>query len=195
LAAKLLFSSAMMLARRAAKLTPVVSSGEGPERTADRPGKRSRRSKSGIPKPPRQLSKGLIKVCFLLVICGLTWMIWQSNQNVRGSRPNTPRPASLAADVPSSVGRFISGLLSSNGGARAKVRPEDHLQLQGIILSRRHPIAMINMTAFEQGSSAPLRLAKRDYSVHCLDILQEQVTVRADDRDPVTLELNGRKVR
>jgi hypothetical protein len=185
----------MTLARQATKQTPVVLHREGPERTKDRPDKRSGRSEPGIPKPPRQSPKGFIKVCFLLMICGLTWMIWQSNQNGTSSKPNTPRTVSLAADVSGSVGRFFSGLLSSEGGARADAKPEDHLELQGIILSRRRPIAMINTTAIEQGASAPLRLAARDYSVHCLDILRDQVTVRADDREPVTLELKERQIQ
>ena len=185
----------MTLLRRVAKLTSLASDGEGPARTPDESDKASRRSAAGIPKPPRQLPKGLFKGCFLLVICGLAWMIWQSNQNRSASRSNTPRAASLATDVSGSVSRFFSGLFSGEGGARADARPEDHLELQGIILSRHRPIAMINMTAFGQGDRAPLRLAKRDYSVHCLDILHEQVTVRADDRDPVTLELKERQIR
>jgi hypothetical protein len=185
----------MTLARQAAERTPVVLHPEGPAGTTDRPDKRSRCSEAGIPKPPRQLPKGFIEVCFLLVICGLTWMIWQSNQDSQSSKPTTPRTVSLAADVSGSVGRFLSGLFSSEGDARADAKPEDHLELQGIILSRRRPIAMINTAAIEQGASAPLRLAARDYSVHCLDILRDQVTVRADDREPVTLELKERQIQ
>jgi hypothetical protein len=185
----------MTLARQAGEQTPVVLNREGRVQTADQPEKRSRRSETGIPKLPRQLPKGFVKVCFLLVICGLTWMIWQSNQDSQSSKPTTPRTVSLAADVSGSVGRFFSGLFSSEGGARADAEPEDHLKLQGIILSRRRPIATINTTAFEQGASAPLRLAARDYSIHCLDILRDQVTVRADDREPVTLELKERQIQ
>jgi hypothetical protein len=182
----------MTLARQAGEQTPVVLNREGRVQTADEPEKRSRRTEAGIPKPPRQMPKAFIKVCFLLVICGLTWMIWQSNQ---GSKPTTPRAGSLTADVSSSVGRFFTGLFSGGDGARAEAKPEDHLELQGIILSRRRPIAMINTTAFEQGGSSPLCLASRDYLVHCLDILQDQVTVRADDREPVTLELKERQIQ
>ena len=185
----------MKLASQAGTQAPVVLNRGGAAPTTGRPEQRSRSSEPGIPKPPRPLPKSFVKVCFLLVICGLTWMIWQSNQARPTSKPVTPRAGSITADVSGSVGRFFSGLFAVEGGTRAEVKPEDHLQLQGIILSRRHPIAMINMTAFEQGGSAPLRLAARDYSVHCLDILQDQVTVRADDREPVTLELKERMIQ
>jgi len=170
----------------------VVLNREGPARPTNPPEERSRRSGAGIPKPSRQLPRGFVKACFLLLVCGLTWMIWQSNQN---TKPTRPRAAAPTADVSGSVGRFVSGLFLSKTGARADARPEDQLELQGIILSRRRPIAMINTLAFEQGARAPLRLAARDYSVHCLDILQDQVTVRADEREPVTLELKERRVQ
>ncbi len=185
--------------RKARKESPLALEGGTPAPKTKPPEKHPRRLETDGPQPLGPWAKQVVKISFLLVVCGLGWMIWQSNQNqkARSRNPNAPRAAaSSPKNVSGTVKQFVSGLFSGKGSARAEVRPEDHLHLQGIIMSRRRPpIAMINMTAFEQGTKASLRLAARDYNVHCLDILSDQVTVRADDRDPVRLELKGREER
>jgi hypothetical protein len=141
-----------------------------------------------------KVSPGIQKRAFLAVLLMLTlgfaWLIYRSNSG-------NGRPAAGLATVPGmasdSVGRFFSGLVNRRpSGGRSDARLADMMELKGIILSRRRPVAMINTKAFEQGEIAPLQLARREYSIHCLDIGSDQVKVQADESETITLQLKGR---
>jgi len=136
--------------------------------------------------PPKRV---FLPVLLLLTV-GFAWLIYRSNS---GPQRSTARFAAIGGTASESVGRFFSGLLSRHGGdARSAVRPEDMMELKGIILSRRRPVAMINTTAFEEGETAPMQLASREYSIHCMDIAPDKVRVQADENEPITLQLKER---
>jgi hypothetical protein len=126
----------------------------------------------------------------LLLTLVLTWLIYRSNSS--HGRPGTTF-ATVSGVASDSVGRFFSGLMSrTSGGARSPQHLGDMMELKGIILSRRRPVAMINTTAFEQGETAPMQLASREYSIHCMDISPNKVLVKADESEMITLELKVR---
>jgi hypothetical protein len=143
-----------------------------------------------IVKASPETQKRVFLALLLVLTAALACLIYRSNSHTdrRVSRSSTSPRA-----VSGSVGRFFSGLLSERSRvARSDARIEDLLELKGIILSRQRPVAMINTTAFGEGETAPMSLASREYSILCMDIAPDQVKIRADERDPVTLQLKVR---
>lgn len=138
---------------------------------------------------PKNQRRVFLLVLLLLTVA-LTWLIYRSNVTHR--RPGATL-ATVSGAASDSVGRLFSGLLGKKPG---KARSGEHLaelmELKGIILSRRRPIAMINTTAFEEGETAPMLLAAREYSIHCTDIRPTQVEVKADENETITLQLKDR---
>jgi hypothetical protein len=125
-----------------------------------------------------------------MLTAAAAWLIHRSN--ARNGRP-TPGLAAVSGLKSNSVGRFLTGLVNRNAAeAGASADLTELLELRGIILSRKRPVAMINTTAFEQGERAPMLLASREYSIQCVDIGSDTVRIQADAREPITLQLKGR---
>jgi hypothetical protein len=147
-------------------------------------------AKYQIVKASPETHKRAFLAVLLVLTAALACLIYRSNSRAGG---RVARFSTASGAVSGSAKRFFSGLLSGQSRiSRSEARPEDLLELKGIILSRRRPVAMINTTALEAGETASMNLASQEYNILCMDIASDQVRIQADEREPVTLQLKER---
>ncbi len=86
----------------------------------------------------------------------------------------------------------MAGLLRRTGNRAATERPGiGAIRLQGVILSKRNPVAMINCTPVSKGETAPVRLPTQYLNVQCVDITGDGVQIKSEDAGSLTLQIGA----
>jgi hypothetical protein len=130
----------------------------------------------------------LILVFVGLIVAGVA-LNWRQQPKPRASATPTPAVRTAPSAPP---GGFLAGLLRRPWSRAAPERPRiGAIRLQGLILSKRNPVAMINCTPVCKGETAPVPVPHQYLNVQCVDITGDGVQIKSEDAGLVTLRIGA----